>query len=158
LAFPPGSPLCQHHLARVVEQRVRKDLRQHGLLDPGKMLVILDDGSASSRCARSLLHRAFPTLRITTLASASALPEDVVPIIPSCLEEEVSAAFVAFLEGVPSSRPGCRPLASVSAVELAALFPKESFSQEDMLHPLLFAIERRHPGSVFALSSSLIGK
>ena len=142
-----GYAYCLKHFRRLIVKRVRRDLR-HQSFDPSRAYVFKDDGSVLATLTIGILRDIFgPHLDIDT---DSGVTPGVGVILPTCLEDDVSARFRRFLEGSSVDLPGIRPLRTVGVEDVNAL-SGSSLGRSSVAHQLLLDLEMAQPGTFFSM-------
>ncbi|MBN1274826.1 hypothetical protein JXA12_00830 [Candidatus Woesearchaeota archaeon] len=142
---------CDEHFWRLIERRVRKDLRIHAAIDIMKEYRFRDDGSPLADLARTFLERIFGG-RLALVVDPEAAPGPDV-ILPVCLEEEASARFLRFLDPSLPELSGIRPLRTVSMEDVRHLLPRVALRVS--AHPLLEGLRAVEPTVFFGVMSVL---
>jgi uncharacterized protein (UPF0147 family) len=144
---------CERHFVTAIEKRVRKDLRVHKKISTKKTYTILDTRTKEKAIATRMLASIFgehlhvkKTKKITKNT-----------IIPTNLDREINKKLAFFLEKKKvKPQQGILILDNVTDDEQMVLAKIWKIpGKPEPKNPLVMAIEKKHPGTVFALKKSL---
>lgn len=143
---------CSRHFVEAVEKRVRKDLRVHKKITTRKTYTFLDSRTKEAAIAKRFLKSIFQG----HLAIHSTKKAGNNTIIPTSMSRDIASKLSFYLDKKRVTQRGIPFLDNVTDGELCMLAAIWKIpAKRERPHPLVEAIERAHPGTMFALKKSL---
>ncbi len=147
---------CKSCFTRLIRHRVQKDLRQKKWFKGHDTVYLLNDGSKEHFIARKLLETIFEhRMKVHSVKTFSKVRGK--KIRPSNLDREVTRKFERFLtEEKPAKDTAFHFPSAVLEEEMVQLCHLLGYKKvkKDRRHPLLEAMEKRYPGTLFGLYRS----
>jgi hypothetical protein len=138
---------CEKHLYQLLLKRIRHDMKTQISISKGDRFFI-DTKTPQGVFLKQVMNELFGEhILLTDDLADRTLRSDL-------LEEDVTRRFLAFLQGT-SVNNYVMPMRCICVEEFNSLTGC-TFSQAELLHPLLLSLLKHRPGSVFAIHNSLI--
>ncbi|MBS1266503.1 MAG: hypothetical protein MAG795_00470 [Candidatus Woesearchaeota archaeon] len=155
----PG-PLCNSCFVKLIEKRVRKDVRVHKRLKPNSKIRVIDDGSQTAAVTIFLTKRIANEIRSEVIVDFDA--ECDILVIPWNLDQEVEMQLQKMFAKNPKEckKKEVKLLKTVSKEEilhfakLKGFEGKKTKSYNKEIAELLLDLEKDHPEIKYSLLKS----
>lgn len=144
---------CKNCFLRLIQHRVQKDLRQKKFFKGRDTVYLLNDGSKEFFIAKWLLEEIFEKRMKIHLVKAFKNVRGK-KVRPTHLDREAGLQLDFFLTGKKQKKePALRFPSAVLEEEIIQLCYLLGYKKvkKDAQHPLIQAMEKRYPGTLFGL-------
>lgn len=143
---------CKDCFMKLIEKRVRKDIRQDKDIKPGKTIELLNDGSKEFKITKLFLKNIFEkNLEVKEVKETREKT-----FIPTNMDREVNHELEVYLKNKSYESNGKKLLDNVLEEEIIHICKIKNISYEKTTkdNPLLRGLEQKYPDTKFGLAKS----
>jgi tRNA(Ile)-lysidine synthase TilS/MesJ len=153
--FSHLGPLCKACFVEVIERRARKAVKDFGWLQKGQEVHAVEDASAQGKAAAALFRRVIKGLPVEHVPADQA----EVLVVGKTADDEAEGFLNQLFAGrLEQKSTVLNVLANISTAEIEKYCELQDIAGEPMqksaLRQKLEGLEKRYPGTMFALQKS----
>ncbi len=145
---------CNNCFLKIIEKRVRKELRIKKYFKPNENIFLFNDNSKEYFVAKYLLNNIFEKhLNLKETKNKNIKGK---LLIPTNLDREIKNKLNSYLENTAVEKTNIKILYNILEEEIINFCKIKGFkiNNKDETNNLIEEIEKTHPGSKFSLSKS----